>query len=182
MHTPTGGVRVYDQKLEASQLATGLTRDVREIACVTQILLSGAIQLPNAQTEHQHEEHQANDGRQNRGARAWSWLPVVNVDSHAQTRSATPMFEPLVKYLVICVLGMVVISLSVAFRRIAMSSRGSEDSKAAVKALTLRVALSFGVVALLLMASGFGLIKPHGLVPVSTERSVSPAPPADQSQ
>jgi len=32
------------------------------------------------------------------------------------------------------------------------------------------------------MASGLGLIKPHGLVPVGMERTASPAPALDQSQ
>jgi len=76
------------------------------------------------------------------------------------------MIESLVKYVVICVLGMVLVSLSVAFRRIAMSARGSEDSKAAVRALSVRVALSFALVALLLVAAGLGWLRPHGLVPV----------------
>jgi hypothetical protein len=91
------------------------------------------------------------------------------------------MFEALVKFVVICVLGMVVISLSVAFRRIAMS-RGTEDSKAAVRALTLRVALSFGLVALLLAASSLGLLRPHGLTPAPGPEARVPATGMDQSQ
>jgi len=95
------------------------------------------------------------------------------------------MLESLMKYVVICVLGMVLVSLSVAFRRIAMSNRSGEDSRAAVRALSIRVALSFGLVALLLAASGLGWLRPHGLTPATPATpaiSGAPVPGALQSQ
>jgi putative copper export protein len=73
------------------------------------------------------------------------------------------MIESLVKYVVVCALGMVLVSLAVAFRRIAMGRRDGEDSRAAVRALTLRVGLSIALVIFLVIASSLGLLRPHGL-------------------
>ena len=92
------------------------------------------------------------------------------------------MIEAIVKYAVVCALGMVLVSLAVAFRRIAMGRRDGEDSRAAVRALTLRVALSIGLVMFLVIASSLGLLKPHGLAEAPPGSSEAPVLPEAQSQ
>ena len=92
------------------------------------------------------------------------------------------MIESMVTYAVVCALGMVLVSLAIAFRRIAMGGRGSGDSRAAVQALTVRVALSIGLVVFLVIASSLGLLKPHGLMQAPPGPSGAPAVEDTQSQ
>lgn len=72
------------------------------------------------------------------------------------------MVEALVKYFVIAVLGLVLVSLAVAFRQL---TRGGADAEAAVKALTVRVTLSVALVLFLVFAGWMGWVRPHGLPP-----------------
>jgi hypothetical protein len=67
---------------------------------------------------------------------------------------------PFVKLLVILLLLGIVASLGVALVQM-MRSGGTSDRT--VKALTLRVALSIGLFALLIIGFATGLISPHGL-------------------
>jgi hypothetical protein len=48
--------------------------------------------------------------------------------------------------------------------------RGDEDSRKLARALTLRIALSLALFALLMIAWHFGLIAPHGLAPGAAHR------------
>jgi len=66
----------------------------------------------------------------------------------------------LIKILVLIVLAAIVISLGSALFHL---SSGKGDSKKMARALTIRVGLSLVLFILLMVAWGFGLIKPHGL-------------------
>ncbi|PCI21498.1 MAG: hypothetical protein COB62_03365 [Piscirickettsiaceae bacterium] len=69
---------------------------------------------------------------------------------------------PLIKYLVIIVLITIVYNLFKAFYHL---SKRKSSPKDVLKALVVRIGLSIALFISLLMASYFGLIKPHGLVP-----------------
>jgi hypothetical protein len=66
----------------------------------------------------------------------------------------------LFKLAVILVLLAIVGSLGHAFFHM---MRGGTDSDRVVRALTLRVVLSIGLFGVLVLASAFGLISPHGI-------------------
>lgn len=70
------------------------------------------------------------------------------------------MVESLVKYVVIAVLGMVIVSLAAAYRQMTL---GGDGARNAVKALTVRVGLSIALVIFLVIAAQLGWVRPHGL-------------------
>lgn len=67
---------------------------------------------------------------------------------------------PLIKFIVIAMLVLIVASLFTALYRLA-TSRGSDDSTATVKALSIRVGLSIALFALLMILSALGIITPN---------------------
>jgi len=73
------------------------------------------------------------------------------------------MQQPLVWLLVLCALAAVVLSLGAGLFHLARG-RDDEDSRKLARALTLRIAISLALFALLMIAWYFGLISPHGLV------------------
>ena len=64
--------------------------------------------------------------------------------------------------LLICALAAVVLSLGTGLFHLSRG-RGAEDSKKLARALTVRIAISLALFALLMIAWYFGLITPHGL-------------------
>jgi len=66
----------------------------------------------------------------------------------------------LIKLLVVCVLIAIVASLGVALYQL---SRGQGDSRRMLRALSVRIALSLALFALLMLAWWAGLITPRGL-------------------
>jgi multisubunit Na+/H+ antiporter MnhF subunit len=67
---------------------------------------------------------------------------------------------PFIKFIVIGMLILIVASLGTALYRLA-TERGREDSTATVKALTIRVALSIALFAMLMILSALGIITPN---------------------
>jgi Protein of unknown function (DUF2909) len=74
--------------------------------------------------------------------------------------------ESLIGLLVLAVLAAIVVSLGSGLFHLARGG-GEEDSRKLARALTVRIALSLALFALLMLAWHFGLISPHGLVPVA---------------
>jgi hypothetical protein len=68
---------------------------------------------------------------------------------------------PFVKFVVIAMLVLIVVSLGTALFRLA-TKRPGEDSTAVVKALSIRVGLSIALFALLMILSALGIITPNG--------------------
>ena len=68
---------------------------------------------------------------------------------------------PLLKALVIAVFVMILLALASAARSL-FRKGGDADGTATVKALTIRVALSFGLVALLAVLYALDIIQPNG--------------------
>ena len=68
-----------------------------------------------------------------------------------------------------CALAAVVLSLGSGLFHLARG-RGEEDSRKLARALTVRIAISLALFVLLMIAWHFGLISPHGLVPVAPHR------------
>ena len=68
--------------------------------------------------------------------------------------------SPIIKFLIIGLLILIVGALVTAFRAL---FRGQRNSKAAVKALTVRVGLSIGLFVLLMVLYALGLIEPHSM-------------------
>ncbi len=68
----------------------------------------------------------------------------------------------LIKPLIVVVLIAILISLGSALFHL---SRGKGDSKKMVRALTWRISLSVTLFVLILLASRYGLITPHGVAP-----------------
>ncbi len=66
----------------------------------------------------------------------------------------------LIRFLVLCLLAAIVASLGTALYQL---SRGKGDSRRMLRALTLRIALSLALFALLMLAWWAGLITPRGL-------------------
>jgi len=64
--------------------------------------------------------------------------------------------------LLVCALAAVVLSLGTGLFHLSRG-RGDEDSRKLARALTVRIALSLALFALLMLAWYFGLISPHGL-------------------
>jgi hypothetical protein len=74
--------------------------------------------------------------------------------------------DSLVGLLVVCLLAAIVLSLGAGLFHLARG-RDDEDSRKLARALTLRIAISLGLFALLMAAWYFGLISPHGLAPAA---------------
>jgi Protein of unknown function (DUF2909) len=70
--------------------------------------------------------------------------------------------DSLVGLLIVCALAAVVLSLGSGLFHLSRG-RGDEDSRKLARALTLRIAISLALFALLMIAWYFGLIAPHGL-------------------
>jgi uncharacterized BrkB/YihY/UPF0761 family membrane protein len=68
--------------------------------------------------------------------------------------------SPLIKTFIVVVFVMILISLGTAFVRLFI--RRDRDDTGAVKALTVRVALSIALVAIIAALHAFGLITPNG--------------------
>lgn len=68
-----------------------------------------------------------------------------------------------------CALAAVVLSLGSGLFHLARG-RGEEDSRKLARALTVRIAISLALFVLLMIAWHFGLISPHGLIPVAPHR------------
>jgi hypothetical protein len=64
--------------------------------------------------------------------------------------------------LVICLLAAIVLSLGAGLFHLARG-RDDEDSRKLARALTIRIAISLALFALLMIAWYFGLVSPHGL-------------------
>ncbi|HVP32659.1 MAG TPA: twin transmembrane helix small protein [Steroidobacteraceae bacterium] len=70
--------------------------------------------------------------------------------------------DKLFSLLVVCALAAIVLSLGAGLFHLARG-RDEEDSRKLARALTIRIALSLALFALLIAAWYFGLISPHGL-------------------
>ena len=70
---------------------------------------------------------------------------------------------PLFRLLVIISLGAIIASLGSGLFHLARGTR--EDSGKMVRALTIRIALSIALFALIMLAWYAGIISPHGVVP-----------------
>jgi len=70
--------------------------------------------------------------------------------------------DKLFSLLVVCALAAIVLSLGAGLFHLARG-RDEEDSRKLARALTIRIALSLALFALLIAAWHFGLISPHGL-------------------
>lgn len=66
----------------------------------------------------------------------------------------------LFKIIIVCLLGFILLSLSAALFSM-LNDKGQSDRT--VKALTVRIALSIGVIVLLGIGAQLGLIQPHGV-------------------
>jgi hypothetical protein len=77
--------------------------------------------------------------------------------------------ESLIWLLVLAVLAAIVVSLGSGLFHLSRGG-GEEDSKKLARALTIRMALSLALFALLMLAWYFGLISPHGLQPLAPQR------------
>ena len=66
----------------------------------------------------------------------------------------------LFKIIIVALLGFILLSLSAALFSM-LNDKGQSDRT--VKALTIRIALSIGVIALLGVGAQLGLIQPHGI-------------------
>jgi len=75
----------------------------------------------------------------------------------------------LVALLIVCALAAVVLSLGTGLFHLSRG-KGDEDSRKLARALTVRIAISLALFALLMIAWYFGLISPHGLIPVAPPR------------
>lgn len=75
----------------------------------------------------------------------------------------------LVALLIVCALAAVVLSLGTGLFHLSRG-KGDEDSRKLARALTVRIAISLALFALLMIAWYFGLIAPHGLIPVAAPR------------
>jgi putative copper export protein len=64
--------------------------------------------------------------------------------------------------LLVCALAAVVLSLATGLFHLSRG-RGEEDSRKLARALTVRIAISLALFALLMIAWYFGLVSPHGL-------------------
>jgi hypothetical protein len=69
----------------------------------------------------------------------------------------------IIKIIVVLMLLVILASLASAMVQLIRSGRGGADSDGVVKALTWRIGLSVGLFLLLMLASYFGLITPHGV-------------------
>jgi len=78
---------------------------------------------------------------------------------------------PFMKYLVVFVLIVIIYNLFKAFYHL---SNQKSNPKQVVKALVVRVGFSLALFLSLLLASYFGAIKPHGLLPVEQPNSQQP--------
>jgi hypothetical protein len=74
--------------------------------------------------------------------------------------------DSLVGLLIVCALAAVVLSLGTGLFHLSRG-RGDEDSRKLARALTVRIAISLALFALLMIAWFFGLISPHGLLPAA---------------
>ncbi|HYL00164.1 MAG TPA: twin transmembrane helix small protein [Steroidobacteraceae bacterium] len=74
--------------------------------------------------------------------------------------------DPLVGLLIVCLLAAIVLSLGAGLFHLARG-RDDEDSRKLARALTWRIGISLGLFVLLMIAWYFGLIAPHGLMPVA---------------
>lgn len=72
--------------------------------------------------------------------------------------------SPLFRLLVILALGAVIASLGSGLYHLSRG-RGEDDSRKMARALTIRIALSLGLFALLMIAWYAGLISPHAAIP-----------------
>jgi putative copper export protein len=70
--------------------------------------------------------------------------------------------DSLVGLLLVCLLAAIVLSLGAGLFHLARG-RDEEDSRKLARALTIRIAISLGLFALLMIAWYLGLISPHGL-------------------
>lgn len=71
--------------------------------------------------------------------------------------------EPFVRPLVLVLFIAIVVSLGSALRHLSRGNGGAEDSRKMARALTIRVALSIALFALLIVLWYMGLISPHAL-------------------
>ena len=74
------------------------------------------------------------------------------------------MMPPLFRLLIIVALGAIIASLGSALFHLSRGT-GEEDSRKMARALTIRIALSLGLFALLMIAWYAGLIPPQAAIP-----------------
>ncbi len=74
------------------------------------------------------------------------------------------MMPPLFRLLIIVALGAIIASLGSALFHLSRGT-GEEDSRKMARALTIRIALSLGLFALLMIAWYAGLITPQAAIP-----------------
>lgn len=72
--------------------------------------------------------------------------------------------SPWFRLLVILALGAIIASLGSALFHLSRGT-GEEDSRKMARALTIRIALSLGLFALLMIAWYAGLVAPHAVIP-----------------
>ena len=77
--------------------------------------------------------------------------------------------EAVIWLLVLAVLAAILVSLGSGLFHLSRGG-GEEDSRKLARALTIRIALSLALFALLMLAWYFGLISPHGLAPLAPHR------------
>jgi putative copper export protein len=73
-----------------------------------------------------------------------------------------PHGDPVMKYVLIAVLAVIVLSLADAMFYLARDN-GRKDRDRVVKALTVRIGLSLLLFIMVILSAVFGLIEPHGL-------------------
>jgi hypothetical protein len=74
--------------------------------------------------------------------------------------------QSLIWLLILAVLAAILVSLGSGLFHLSRG-RDEEDSRKLARALTVRIALSLALFALLMLAWYFGLISPHGLAPAA---------------
>ncbi|PHS72402.1 MAG: hypothetical protein COB22_05190 [Cycloclasticus sp.] len=79
---------------------------------------------------------------------------------------------PLIKYLIVFILFVIIYNLFKAFYHL---SKQTSNPKQVVKSLVIRVGLSIALFVSILLATHFGLIKSHGLIPPNPAQLEQPA-------
>jgi len=77
--------------------------------------------------------------------------------------------ESILWVLILAVLAAILVSLGSGLFHLSRGG-GEQDSRKLARALTVRIALSLALFALLMLAWYFGLIAPHGLTPLTPQR------------
>lgn len=86
----------------------------------------------------------------------------VNLHDNILTYNESLPMPPLVKYLIVFILFVIIYNLFRAFYHL---SNKHSNPKKVVKSLVVRVGLSIALFVSLLLATQFGLIKSHSLIP-----------------